>query len=169
MTRKIDRVLGVLLVGLMSLMVLTVSWQVATRYLLNSPSSYTEELSTYLLIWISLLGAAYALRVRAHLGLDILMRRLRADRRRSMRMVAHGVIIAFSLVVLVFGGGWLVYVTLDLNQLSAAFQVPVGYVYLALPLSGLLMTYYSAVAIYNLLQPTDGEALAAADKQVLET
>lgn len=169
MTRMIDRALGVLLVGLMSLMVLTVSWQVATRYLLNSPSSYTEELATYLLIWISLLGAAYALRVRAHLGLDILMRRLRADRRRSMRMVAHGVIIAFSLVVLVFGGGWLVYVTLDLNQLSAAFQVPVGYVYLALPLSGLLMTYYSAVAMYNLLQPTDGKALAAADNQVLET
>lgn len=169
MTRMIDRALGVLLVGLMSLMVLTVSWQVATRYLLNSPSSYTEELATYLLIWISLLGAAYALRVRAHLGLDILMRRLRADRRRSMRMVAHGVIIAFSLVVLVFGGGWLVYVTLDLNQLSAAFQVPVGYVYLALPLSGLLMTYYSAVAMYNLLQPKGGRALAAADNQVLET
>ena len=164
MTRMIDRALAALLVGLMSLMVLTVSWQVATRYLLNSPSSYTEELATYLLIWISLLGAAYALRVRAHLGLDILVRRLRADRRRSMRMFAHGVIIAFSLVVLVFGGGWLVYVTLDLNQLSAAFQVPVGYVYLALPLSGLLMTYYSAVAICRLFQRG-----GAPDEKVPET
>ncbi len=170
MTRIIDRALAALLIVLMSLMVLVVSWQVATRYLLNSPSSYTEELATYLLIWISLLGAAYALRVRAHLGLDILVRRLRADRQRSMRMFAHSVIIVFSLVVLVFGGGWLVYVTLDLNQLSAAFQVPVGYVYLALPLSGLLMTYYSGIAIHSLMQRNEpgGEVLVTADAQVQE-
>ncbi len=170
MTRIVDRALAALLIALMSLMVLAVSWQVATRYLLNSPSSYTEELATYLLIWISLLGAAYALRVRAHLGLDILVRRLRADRQRSMRIFAHGIVILFSVVVLVFGGGWLVYVTLDLNQLSAAFQVPVGYVYLALPLSGLLMTYYSGIAICSLVQrgDTDGQALATADAQVPE-
>lgn len=170
MTRVIDRALAAFLIGLMSLMVLTVSWQVATRYLLNSPSSYTEELATYLLIWISLLGAAYALRVRAHLGLDIVVRRLSTNRQRTMRIVAHAAIVVFSLVVLVFGGGWLVYVTLDLNQLSAAFQVPVGYVYLALPLSGLLMTYYSAVAVYTLFQhgAEAEEAPATADKQIRE-
>ncbi len=165
MTRVIDRALAGLLIGLMSFMVLTVSWQVATRYLLNSPSSYTEELATYLLIWISLLGAAYALRMRAHLGLDVLVTRLSRDRQHSIRMFAHGIIIVFSSVALVFGGGWLVYVTLDLNQLSAAFQLPVGYVYLALPLSGLLMAYYSAVDIRGLLRDEAPEQknLAEAD------
>ena len=147
MTRVIDRSLGAILITLMIIMVITVSWQVITRYLLNSPSSYTEELATYLLIWISLLGAAYALRVRAHLGIDVLVRRMRQDRQRSMRLLAHVVVIVFSLVALVFGGSWLVYVTLDLNQLSAAFQLPIGYVYLVLPLSGLLMTYYSVIAM----------------------
>ncbi len=150
MTRVIDKSLGLLLVALMSIMVVTVSWQVVTRYLLNSPSSYTEELATYLLIWISLLGAAYALRVRAHLGIDVLVRRLQGEQRRSMRIFAYVIIIIFSMVALVFGGSWLVFVTLDLNQLSAAFQVPIGYVYLVLPLSGLLMTYYSAIAICDL-------------------
>ena len=150
MTRVIDKVLAKLLVVLMSVMVITVSWQVVTRYLLNSPSSYTEELATYLLIWISLLGAAYALRVRAHIGIDVLVRRLRNDRQQSIRKFAYLMIILFSMVALVFGGSWLVYVTLDLNQLSAAFQVPIGYVYLVLPLSGLLMVYYSVVAIYEL-------------------
>lgn len=150
MTRAIDRTLAAILVTLMIVMVITVSWQVITRYLLNSPSSYTEELATYLLIWISLLGAAYALRVRAHLGIDILVRRMHQDRQRSMRLVAYLVVITFSLVALVFGGTWLVYVTLDLNQLSAAFRVPIGYVYLVLPLSGLLMTYYSVIAILEL-------------------
>lgn len=150
MTRVIDRSLAAILVTLMIVMVVTVSWQVITRYLLNSPSSYTEELATYLLIWISLLGAAYALRVRAHLGIDVLVRRLRKDRQRTMRHAAYLVVIVFSLAAFVFGGSWLVYVTLDLNQLSAAFQVPIGYVYLVLPLSGLLMTYYSIIAMVEL-------------------
>ena len=162
MTRVIDRVLAISLVTLMCIMVVTVSWQVITRYLLNSPSSYTEELATYLLIWISLLGAAYALRMRAHLGIDILVRRLSKEQRRSIGVFAYLVIIVFSMVALVFGGGWLMYVTLDLNQLSAAFQVPIGYVYLVLPLSGLLMIYYSAVAIRELVRNEvfEGEGVA---------
>ena len=147
MTRILDKALAGTLVTLMSIMVITVSWQVITRFLLNSPSSYTEELATYLLIWISLLGAAYALRVRAHLGIDVLVRRLKASQQQSVHAFAHLVIILFSVVALVFGGSWLVFVTLDLKQLSAAFQVPIGYVYLVLPLSGLLMTYYSAIAL----------------------
>ena len=153
MTRMLDKALAVVLITLMSLMVVTVSWQVATRYLLNSPSSYTEELATYLLIWISLLGAAYALRVRAHLGIDIVVRRLGERRRRAAKVAAYGAIIVFSLVTLVFGGGWLVYVTLDLNQLSAAFQLPIGYVYTVLPLSGLLITYYSVLALCEARKP----------------
>lgn len=150
MTRLITRILAVVLIALMCVMVVTVSWQVITRYLLNSPSSYTEELATYLLIWITLLGAAYALQIRAHLGIDILVRRLQPGRKYIARQIAYSTIIVFALVALVFGGGWLVYVTLDLNQLSAAFQVPVGYVYTVLPLSGLLITYYCVVAMRGL-------------------
>ena len=54
--------------------------------------------------------------------------------------------------VAVIGGGILVSVTFELGQRSAAFQVPVGYVYLVLPLSGLLMMYYSAVGAWETLR-----------------
>ncbi len=158
LTCVVDAVLSWFLVALMVAMVATVSWQVATRYLLNSPSSYTEELASYLLIWISLLGAAYALRLRAHLGIDILVRRFRRRRRRAAQRFAYGTIIVFSLVGLIFGGGWLVYVTLDLNQLSAAFQFPIGYVYTVLPLSGLITIYYSVVALREIQGEKSGEA-----------
>ena len=70
-------------------------------------------------------------------------------------MFAYGTIIVFSLITLVFGGGWLVYATLDLDQLSAALQVPVGYVYTVLPLSGLLMIYYASVAIGDIRKDRD--------------
>lgn len=151
-TAALDRALAGVLIALTVVMVLTVTWQVATRFLLNSPSSYTEELATYLLLWISLLGAAYALRQRAHLGIDVVMARLDPAVQRRGRVVSYAVVALFSLVALVIGGGILVAVTFELGQRSAAFQVPVGYVYLSLPLSGLLMIYYSAVGIAETLR-----------------
>lgn len=151
-TATLDRALAGVLIALTIVMVLTVTWQVATRFLLNSPSSYTEELATYLLLWISLLGAAYALRQRAHLGIDIVTARLAPAAQRTARVISYGVVALFALVALVIGGGILVSVTFELGQRSAAFQVPVGYVYLVLPLSGLLMMYYSAVGAWETLR-----------------
>ena len=131
----------------MAVMVITVTWQVATRYLLNSPSSYTEELASYLLIWISLLGATYALHRKAHLGIDILARKFTGKSRAVLNIVINSAVIAFAIVVCIYGGARLVYVTLKLNQLSAAFQVPIGYIYTVLPLSGVLFIVYALDAM----------------------
>lgn len=146
-TEVVDFVIRWLIIFLMSVMVLAVTWQVITRYLLNAPSSYTSELSTFLLIWISLIGAAYALRLRAHLGIDVLSRRLGGAGKARIRIISYLAVIVFATLVFVYGGSRLVFVTLTLNQVSAAFRVPMGYVYLAVPLSGVLMTYYSIAAI----------------------
>jgi len=148
-TAWLDRALEHVLIALTVLMVITVTWQVATRFLLNDPSSYTEELATYLLLWISLLGAAYALRQRAHLGIDVVVARLSDGAQRRARVIGYGVIATFALVALVIGGGILVSVTFELGQRSPAFQVPVGYIYLALPLSGLLMMHYAIVRCHR--------------------
>jgi TRAP-type C4-dicarboxylate transport system permease small subunit len=55
----------------MIMMVLNVAWQVLTRFVLQNPSSYTEELARYLLIWLGLLGAGYCVGQRSHLAIDI--------------------------------------------------------------------------------------------------
>ena len=164
-TAALDRALELVLIALTVVMVATVTWQVATRFILNEPSSYTEELATYLLLWISLLGAAYALRQRAHLGIDVLVSRWTPEAQRRTRVISYGVVALFSLVALVIGGGILVSVTLELGQRSAAFQVPVGYVYSVLPLSGLLLIYYSLVGAMEVIRgevpPADLSAVSA--------
>jgi TRAP-type C4-dicarboxylate transport system permease small subunit len=147
---RVDAVVGAAIVALMGLMVLTVTWQVITRYVLDSPSSYTEELATYLLIWVSLLGAAYALRQKAHLGIDVLVLRLPAAQRRVTEQLAYAAVIACAVIVFVFGGSRLVYVSLHLNQISAAFRVPVGYVYSVVPISGVLLLFYGVAGILDL-------------------
>ena len=56
--------------------VTVVCWQVFSRFILRAPSSYTEELARFLLIWIGVLGASYAYRTKAHLGLDLFYQKM---------------------------------------------------------------------------------------------
>ena len=74
--RIIDAFLTRFLILLMLLLVGSVLWQVISRYVFASPSSWTEEIARFLLIWISLSGAVYAFRTGMHLGLDILPKKL---------------------------------------------------------------------------------------------
>ena len=142
--RGVDFALEWLLVALMSLMVVNVLWQVATRFLLNDPSSFTEEIARYLLIWVGLLGSAYAVGKRIHLAVDLLPSKLEGRCKAALEIFIEICILVFAALVLVGGGSGLVWLTLDLGQASAALQIPLGLVYVVLPVSGLLMIYFSA-------------------------
>lgn len=134
---------------LLALMVLSVLWQIFSRYLMNSPSSFTEELARYLFIWIGILGAAYASGQQTHLAIDILPPKLNPVNRIRLRIFINVLIILFSLTVLVIGGGNLVYVNDLLGQSSAALGVPLSWVYSIVPMSGLLVIYYKVHEIIN--------------------
>lgn len=142
MKRKLDRLLGKLLVLLLVIMVCSVLWQIFTRYLFNNPSSFTEELSRYLFIWVGILGAAYASGKQTHLAIDIFPQKLNASNRIKLRIGINILIILFSFFVFVIGGGNLVYVNYELGQYSAALRVPLSLVYTVVPLSGILIMYY---------------------------
>ena len=141
----IDKLLGWLVTIFMGILVINVLWQVASRFLLGDPSSFTDELAGYLLIWVGLLGAAYATGQKQHLAIDLLSAKL-SDKGKKLQTFFINIIIAvFALVVLVIGGGNLVFITFYLGQISSALQIPVGYVYVVLPLSGLFIIYYAVV------------------------
>ncbi len=150
LTRVVDhveRTLASLLVLLMGVMVIDVTWQVVSRFLLRAPSSFTEELAGFLLIWVGILGAAYGFRTRAHLGIDLLVLRLRGGARRTAIIVAHALVAAFALSTMVIGGLLLVRLAFQLDQISAAMGIRVGFVYLAVPLAGILITVFSVESI----------------------
>ncbi|MEO1370614.1 MAG: TRAP transporter small permease [Acidobacteriota bacterium] len=143
---RLDRALGHLLATLLAAAVASVLWQVVSRYALDDPSSFTDELVRYLMVWLGLLGGAYALGRRLHLAIDLLPRRLGPAGRRRLDALIYGLIALFALAVMVYGGGRLVAITLALGQRSAALGLPLGYVYLAVPLSGAVIAVY-AVAL----------------------
>ena len=143
----------------MSLMVINVLWQVATRFLLRDPSHFTEEVARFLLVWVGILGGAYAVGKRIHLAIDLLPTRLEGRRKAMLELFIEACIFVFAALVLVVGGAGLVWLTLDLGQASAALQIPLGFVYLVLPLSGILMMFYSGLhgieAFKRLREPID--------------
>ncbi|WP_234570756.1 TRAP transporter small permease [Rhodohalobacter sp. 614A] len=139
----IDKFLEWFMVTLMAVLVVDVTWQVISRYLLGEASSFSEEVARYLLIWIGLLGSAYAYRRKMHLAFDLFTDKATGKVKYWMELVIHSFVIFFSVIVLIFGGWYLVQLTWELNQLSASLQISLAYVYFALPLSGVLIVIYA--------------------------
>ena len=151
----INKIVAKILIILMAAIVLDVTWQVVTRFILRNPSSFTEELAGFLLIWIGLLGASHALYTKAHLGIDLLTYKLEGSRRRVIDITIYTFVLLFALFVMVIGGFKLVNLTLSLNQISPAVNIKMGYVYIVLPASGILMMLYSFGFILQALKGSE--------------
>ncbi len=145
MKKKIDKILEYVLIALMSILVVDVLWQVLSRYILSSPSSFTDELAGFLLIWVGVLGAAYVTGKKEHLAIDLLIQKSKPDTQKKLLLLVNGLVALFALFVMIVGGSWLMITRFQLNVSSAALQLPLGYVYSILPISGALIFYYSIV------------------------
>jgi len=128
------------------LLVITVSWQVFSRYVLNDPSSWTDELSRYTMVWLGLLGASYLFGIKAHLAITLLANSIPPKMNHFLQFFINMVILTFVILAMFRGGITLVGRTM--SQLTPALQIPMAYVYLILPISAVIITVY---IILNLL------------------
>jgi len=149
--KVLDRSLELLVMVVVAVLVVDVLWQVFTRFILKNPSIWTEELAIFMLIWVSLLGAAVALNRGAHLGIDYFVGKLSPKKRLYTEVFVFLCISLFSVTVMVLGGIDLVISTLKLQQLSPALGIKVGYVYLAIPISGFFLALYSIIGLVERL------------------
>lgn len=139
---KIDKILGIALAFIMGVMVINVLWQVFTRFIMGTPSSFTDELARYLMIWVGVLGAAYISGKRMHVAIDLLPSKLSTKNQSKLKIFINYIVILFSFFALVGGGFRLVFITFTLEQYSPALQIPLALVYLVIPISGILIIYY---------------------------
>ncbi|MFQ8433238.1 TRAP transporter small permease [Amaricoccus sp. W119] len=146
--RALDLTLGFVCCVLLAGLVVVLAWQVISRYAMNAPSSTTEEMLRYGVIWMSLLGAAYAVGKGSHLSVDLLRDRLGRAGRLRLDAVIAVFFILFAAVVLIWGG--MRGVTIASMQKSAVMQIPMSWVYLSLPVSGALMVVYSVLNLFDL-------------------
>ena len=129
------------------LLVVTVSWQVFSRYILNDPSSFTDELSRYTMIWLGLLGASYLFGKKSHLAITLLPSHLSPKAQKVLEILIQTLVLSFVLLAMFKGGISLVGRTMQ--QFSPALQIPMAYVYMILPLSASVIVIYIALNIFD--------------------
>ncbi|MDZ7615917.1 MAG: TRAP transporter small permease [Patescibacteria group bacterium] len=152
-------VLRWLLVVLFALLFLDVLWGVFSRYVLGQQARWSEEVAIYLLIWVSLLGAAYVFREKGHLGLDYLVAGMDRMAQRWAEVAAVLICALFVVYVFLVGGVNLVMRSLDGGQVTPALGWRVGYLYGVIPLSGLFFLVFALEQLWNLFhgRPAQGE------------
>ncbi|WP_375749204.1 TRAP transporter small permease [Vibrio sp. HN007] len=139
-----DKSLSLFCISLSSFLVICVVWQVFSRYVLNSPSTMTDEIARFLFIWVGLMGAAYTLGKKRHLAIDLLSFKLEHNpaKQAALHLLINVISLFFAVVIMMYGGGSLMLKTLSTGQVSPALGIEMGLVYAAIPLSGFFMTIY---------------------------
>ncbi|GGF77146.1 TRAP transporter small permease [Wenyingzhuangia marina] len=147
--KKVDKILGSILTVIMGLMVINVLWQVFSRFVIGSPSSFTDELSRYLMIWVGILGAAYVSGRNMHVAIDVVPLKTGPATQKKLRVLVFALVILFAFAAMVVGGSRLVYISFLLGQTSPALQIPLAFVYAVIPLSGILIIYYKTTDLLS--------------------
>ncbi|NIZ40722.1 TRAP transporter small permease [Entomospira entomophila] len=124
-------------------------WQVFSRYVLNSPSTITEELLRYMLVWGTMLGAIVGFVRQEHMALTLLSSRVSARTNWWVSLSIH------FLIVILFAGfftvGGIQMVQNGMRQLSATLGVKMGFVYLIIPITAILISIVELGHIVRLI------------------
>lgn len=129
-------------------MVLLTCWQVFTRYVLQNPSSWSEELVSYLFAWASLLGASLITGERGHMNIPILVERMSPPVQKALNIFGELIAFAFSGIILVYGG--IEISQLAMGQMTSSLGVAVGVFYVVMPLCGILNMIYTVLNIVDI-------------------
>lgn len=146
----LNKILNVLAgISLLAMVALT-CWQVFTRYILQNPSSWSEELVSYLFAWASLLGASLVTGERGHMNIPIVVERMGEKAQKFFGIFGELIAFAFSAIILVYGG--ISITNLAMGQMTSALGVAVGVFYVVLPLCGVLNMIYTVLNIIDIVK-----------------
>jgi TRAP-type transport system small permease protein len=123
-------------ITLMVVLVVIVFSSVISRYFLNSSIAWAEEISRFILIWMVFIGAVLAYANKEHLGLDIVVDIVPRKAGKILRLLAD--VAVFYALTLVINGGYKLTVN-SMDSLTPALEIPSGYMYLIVPIAGVLM------------------------------
>jgi TRAP-type transport system small permease protein len=131
LTRGVDT----LLVVLFLVMVVVITWQVFARYVLESPTRWSEELARFLVVWVTMLGSAVVLRGDGHVAVTAIVERLPGIVRHVALFVRDAIVIASAGTL-----GWYGYLLAEHagRQTAPGLGISMSWAYAAIPAGALL-------------------------------
>lgn len=137
--RAVEALVRWIVIVLMLVMTVTVFLQIVFRYVFNIPLGWSEEMARFSFVWVSFFGASALMRVREHVNVTVFVDNFPPRLRAVCVLVANLCALAFAYYFVV---GGIALTTNEWAQLAPAMQIPMGWVYMVIPISAVLMAIW---------------------------
>lgn len=159
MLEKLDRLLEVfstmVMIITMSVATLVAAANVVLRYGFNYSMSWAGELTSYLFIWSALFGAAYGFKIGMHLGVTILIQKLRPKTAKYVLSVSLVIVLGYLVALIKWGYDFCMFNAM-LEQVSVDLEIPFWLIYMCVPISMSIASYQIVLKIIRTLRiPAD--------------
>ncbi len=146
MLKAFDRLLEWITTGVKTVMLVMTGaifficiFAVFTRYILNFVPSWSEEVPRYLLVWITYLGAALAVKFKEHISLDVFFNMMPLRMRQVGHILLNGLIAIVATIMVTYG---IALISQFKDDLMESIPVTNFWLYLVMPISGALMLLF---------------------------
>lgn len=146
--KGLNAVVSTICVILFAVMVIVGTYQIVTRFIFNSPSTVSEELLTYTFAWMAMFSSAYVFGKRDHMRMTFVVDKLPKAQRKILEIVIELLVIAFAVIVLIYGGFTIMGLTM--TQKTASLGVMMGVIYAVVPICGILIAVYGVLNLVDL-------------------
>ncbi len=146
--RLIDNLEEAVVVLFLAAMTVVVFLQVIFRFVLKGSLPWSEEVSRYLMVWVTFIGASIGVKHGAHIGVEAFVKLLPAALRRGAAILA-GFLSLLFLAIVFYNSTRLIQFLWSSGQLSPAMQIPMFWAYLAVPVGTVLMGIRFAQTLYK--------------------
>ena len=143
----VDKVLQFLCMFLCGAMLIAVSWQVFTRFVLNNPSAISEELANIMFVWMALIAAALLYGEKGHMNINFLPEKLGPYWSNILVIISELFTLGMALLVLTYGGYHIAQNAMSQTN-AAMLWLKIGQIYSVVPIAGACIVFY---AFYNII------------------
>lgn len=162
-------ILAAVSIVLFAVLVITTSWQVISRQILNAPSTWSEEFAKICFVWLTFLGSAFLFGERGHIAVDFLACKLPMGGQRATQIFVQAMILIFAAVGMVWGG--ILAASNAWYQNLTALPFAIGWVYIVIPIAGVCIAIFALIDLIEVANGTlepypeieDAEELAAVE------
>ena len=148
------------LMAVVAILAMILTAAVFWRYALNNAIPWSEELSKYLMVWLTFLGAPIALRHGSHINIDLLQQLMPPRGQQAFHLVIHLVVVATMVLVFWYG---LSFAQLGARQVATSFRLSMVWMYVAVPVGAVLVALvaveHSLKSLVGIADPARGLVL----------
>lgn len=162
LSKATDVLMAVCLAG----MAILVFGNVVLRYAFDSGITWSEEMSRFLFVWLTFLGAIGALKDNQHLGVDMFVKKLSLPLRRVVYIISN--LLVLYVLWLVFDGSWRT-TLVSTSALAPATGMPMSYVYGIGMVTSIAMGFIILVNLYRVLFRKETAPITGVEKSQEES